>query len=90
MNHERHAEQGDNDWIRSLRAQRLKSDKSWTVAFILAVFVGWLGADRFYLGQNGLGILKAVTFGGYGVWWIVDIAFLCIGATKDSEGRSLV
>ena len=90
MNRERDAGYGDNDWVRSLRAQRLKSEKSWTVAFVLSVFVGWLGADRFYLGQISLGILKAITLGGFGVWWIVDIVFLCRGTMTDSEGRSLV
>ena len=36
---------------------------------ILAVF-GW---DRFWLGDNGMGVLKYITAGGCGIWWLVDI-----------------
>jgi TM2 domain-containing membrane protein YozV len=35
---------------------------------------GFLGADRFYKGEMGLGVLKLVTLGGVGVWWFIDAA----------------
>lgn len=31
-----------------------------------------MAADRFYRGDIGLGILKLITVGGIGVWWLVD------------------
>jgi TM2 domain-containing membrane protein YozV len=40
---------------------------------IISVFPGSLGVDRFYLGEIGKGILKYVTFAGFGIWWIADI-----------------
>ena len=43
------------------------------VGVVLSVLFGWLGADRFYANHVGLGILKLLTFGGYGIWWIIDI-----------------
>ena len=33
---------------------------------------GCLGIDRFMRGQVGIGILKLVSFGGWGIWALVD------------------
>ena len=40
---------------------------------ILSVLLGSLGVDRFYLGDIALGILKYITLGGFGIWWLADI-----------------
>ncbi len=40
--------------------------------FIISLCVGYTGIDRLLLGQIGLGILKMVTAGGFGIWTIVD------------------
>lgn len=58
--------------------------KSSTTALILSIFLGGLGADRFYIGDNGLGIAKLLTCGGLGLWTIIDW-FLIIGSTKDKN-----
>lgn len=44
------------------------------VGTIISWSIGFLGADRFYKGEIGLGILKLVTFGAFGIWWFVDAA----------------
>lgn len=41
---------------------------------LIAFFTGSLGVDRFMLGDVAKGILKYFTFGGFGIWWIKDIA----------------
>lgn len=41
----------------------------------LWLLTGLLGGHRYYLGNIGMGILQTITFGGFGVWWIID-AFL--------------
>jgi TM2 domain-containing membrane protein YozV len=45
------------------------------VVMILSWCLGYLGADRFYKGQIGLGVLKAITLGAVGVWWLADACY---------------
>lgn len=81
--------QTDASWLSTLRRQRCASDKDWKVALLLSIFLGLFGIDRFYLGRLGLGLLKLVTFGGYGVWWVADIVLLARGRMKDDLGREV-
>ncbi len=39
---------------------------------LLSWLLGELGMDRFYRGQIGLGVLKLITAGGAGIWWLID------------------
>ncbi len=63
--------------------------KSQSTTFVLAWLLGWLGADRFYLGQTGLGILKLITFGGCGIWSLIDTVMTGLGSRTDAQGRPL-
>ena len=44
-----------------------------TIVLIISIFFGELGVDRFMLGEIGLGILKLITCGGCGIWWLIDL-----------------
>jgi len=67
-----------------------KEGKDWIAALILSIFVGEFGVDRFYTGYIGLGILKLLTFGGCGIWWLIDVILIATGKFKDSDGNELV
>ncbi|HLW78420.1 MAG TPA: TM2 domain-containing protein [Terriglobia bacterium] len=64
-------------------------EKDWLVALLLSILVGSLGVDRFYLGYVGLGILKLVTAGGCGIWWIIDVVLIATQKMTDAQGRPL-
>ena len=64
-------------------------DKSFLATWLLSYFLGVLGVDRFYLGKIGTGLLKLVTLGGFGVWWLIDLILVLTGAQKDRAGRPL-
>ena len=62
-----------------------KESINYLIGTILSWSVGIFGADRFYKGDIGLGVLKLITFGGFGIWHLVDAALW----TRDL-GSSLV
>ena len=65
------------------------SDKRWGIAFCLSLFLGYFGADRFYLDYIGLGVLKLVSFGGLGIWYLIDLILLLFGKMRDAHGGVL-
>ncbi|MFH1711560.1 MAG: TM2 domain-containing protein [Nanoarchaeota archaeon] len=58
-----------------------KRKVNWTLTIIMSVIFGSLGVDRFIMGKVGTGILKLITFGGCGIWWLIDVILI---ATKHS------
>ena len=60
--------------------------KDKTTALILSILVGGLGADRFYLGYTGMGVLKLLTGGCFGVLWVIDIVNIATGKLLPADG----
>ena len=46
------------------------------VAFFLCLFLGFLGAHKFYEGKAGRGVLYLLTAGLFGIGWFVDTIVL--------------
>ncbi len=66
-----------------------EGDKSFIATWLLALLLGVVGADRFYLGKVGTGLLKLFTLGGAGIWVLIDLILVLAGATRDRLGRPL-
>ena len=64
--------------------------KSFWIVLLLSLFFGIFGADRFYLGKYGTGILKLITIGGCGIWWMIDLIILLCGGQRDARGNRLL
>ncbi|KAF6773844.1 hypothetical protein AHF37_05817 [Paragonimus kellicotti] len=58
------------------------SGKSYITALLLSLFLGGFGADRFYLGMWIEGLGKLFSFGGLGIWSVVDFILLLAGYLK--------
>ena len=63
------------------------SEKSAVATLLLCVFLGNLGIHRFYVGKWITGILMLLTFGGFGVWYLIDIALIVCNRFTDCRGR---
>jgi len=65
------------------------SRKNKIVALLLAIFLGYFGAHRFYVGKGGTGIIYLFTGGIFGIGWFIDIIMIAIGSFKDEFGLPL-
>lgn len=53
------------------------------VTFLLCLFLGFLGAHKFYLGRKAMGILYLCTVGLFGIGWVVDTIRLYVSLFID-------
>ncbi|MDR2019188.1 MAG: TM2 domain-containing protein [Treponema sp.] len=61
--------------------------KDWLTTLLLCIFLGGLGIHRFYTGKVGTGILMILTFGGLGIWTLIDLIFIVMGKFRDKQGN---
>lgn len=88
-----------SEFIMPLREMLLNADDSkWasiqtiqykdpTLALVISLVGGYLGIDRFFIGDMGLGIAKLVTCGGFGIWSIIDWFFIMDAAKEKNIAK---
>lgn len=84
-NYNRINKQGYNNYYAGKSTQ-----KSWLVTLLLCLFVGTIGVHRFYVGKIGTGILQLFTFGGFGIWTLIDFILIVCKKFTDSNGNLIL
>ncbi|KAG8041051.1 hypothetical protein G9C98_002039 [Cotesia typhae] len=59
-----------------------------TLTLLYSILLGFLGMDRFCLGQTGTAVGKLLTLGGLGVWWVIDIILLVTNSLLPEDGSN--
>ena len=67
----------------------MEPQKSWLATVLLCQFLGTLGMHRFYTGRIVSGIFQLLTFGGFGIWALIDLIMIVSGDFKDQYNRPL-
>ena len=63
--------------------------RSRLLTLLLCFFFGIFGAHRFYVGKIGTALLMALTLGGLGIWYLIDLLLIAVGSFRDIEGRAV-
>jgi len=60
-----------------------------TTLAIVCFFLGSIGIHRFMVGEVGTGVLMIFTFGGLGIWTLIDFIIILTGGFTDSDGNKI-
>lgn len=62
-----------------------KSPYNWIITLLLCVFLGLIGAHRFYVKKTETGVLMLITLELLGIWVLIDLILILIGKFKDEN-----
>ncbi len=68
----------------------VNKQRHFLAVFFLSFLWGVFGVDRFYLGKVWTGILKLLTFGGFGLWALIDLTMIMSGSMRDKQGNEMI
>jgi TM2 domain-containing membrane protein YozV len=66
-----------------------KQTHSKIAMILMSFFLGHLGVHRYLMGYSNWW-LQLITFGGFGIWTLVDFIRIIIGDMKMADGRELI
>lgn len=61
------------------------AEQSHLSTLLLAFFLGNFGAHRFYTGHTALAVVQLLTFGGCGIWSLIDFIMICFNKFKTAD-----
>ncbi len=67
-------------------AEKKAGGKKWIIAVVLCWLLGWTGAHRYYLGYSNWWLML-ITFGGLGIWALIDLVRIIIKDMQPFNGR---
>lgn len=76
--------------MQQAKTKSFPKQRHFLAVFFISFIWGTFGVDRMYLGKWGTGILKLVSFGGFGVWVLVDLVLIMAGTMRDKQGREML
>ena len=70
-----------------IHPKKIPRQRHFLILFFFSFMWGVFGVDRMYMGFYGTGILKFLTFGGFGFWALTDMIVIMTGTFRDKQGR---
>ena len=76
----------DNN-MQATMSGRKCSENDWMTTLLLCLLCGGIGVHRYYVGKIGTGILYTLTFGLFGIGYLVDLIKIATGKFTDKDGN---
>ena len=73
-----------------IKIKKFPKQRHFLAVFFISFMWGIYGIDRMYLGKWLTGLLKLLTFGGFGLWLVIDLGLIINGTMRDKFGRPML